>query len=158
MSAYLSIKLVHIVSATILFGTGIGIAFFMLKTYMSGSREAMAVTTRNVVLADWIFTTPAVVVQLATGLWLTQRIGISFGSLWFVLVAGIFAFVGACWIPVVLVQIKICRMVLEGGDRADYRRLMLVWMALGVSAFSGVLLLFFLMVSRIGVDRPIFPL
>jgi uncharacterized membrane protein len=158
MSAYLSIKLVHIVSATILFGTGIGTAFFMLKTYLSGNREAMTVTTRNAVLADWIFTTPAVVVQLATGLWLTQSIGISFGSLWFVLVAGIFVFVGACWVPVVWIQIQIGQIVSDGGDRADYRGLMLIWIALGILAFSGVLLLFFLMVSRVGTDRLVFPL
>jgi uncharacterized membrane protein len=156
MSAYLSIKLIHILSATILFGTGLGTAFFMLKTYLNGNREAIAVTTRNVVLADWIFTTPAVIVQLTTGLWLTRYMGIPFGSVWFVLVAGLFVFVGACWIPVVWIQIRIREIVSNGGEKASFQRLMRIWIAFGVLAFSGVLLLFFLMVSRFGVDRLVF--
>jgi uncharacterized membrane protein len=153
MSVYLSIKLVHILSATILFGTGIGTAFFMLRTYISGNREAMMVTTRNVVLADWIFTTPAVVIQLATGVWLTLEIGIPFGSAWFVSVAGLFVLVGACWIPVVWIQIRIRQIVLSGGASTELRRLMRIWMILGVSAFGAVVVIFFLMVSKIGVAR-----
>ena len=153
MSVYLAIKLIHILSATILFGTGLGTAFFMLKTYLDRNQEALAVTTRNVVLADWIFTAPAVIVQLATGLWLTWYLGIPFGSVWSVLVAGLFIFVGACWLPVVWIQIKLRRIVSEGGDRAVFRTLMRTWMTLGILALSAVLILFFLMVSRFGVDK-----
>lgn len=156
MSTYLWIKLVHVLSATILFGTGLGIAFFMLKSFLSDNHEAMAVTTRNVVLADWIFTAPAVVIQLISGLWLTQHSGIPFGSLWFVAVASIFFLVGACWIPVVWIQVQIREVVARGGSRDDYRRLMSLWIGLGAVAFSGVLVLFYLMVSRVGVGHSIF--
>jgi len=151
MNAYLWIKLVHIVGATVLFGTGLGVAFFMLKAFLSGNREALAVTTRNVVLADWIFTAPAVVVQLISGLWLTRQIGIPFDSAWFVAVTSLFVLVGACWIPVVWIQIRIRKIVSEGGGRAEVQRLMTVWIGLGAVAFAGVLLLLFLMVSRVGV-------
>ncbi|MDX2316310.1 MAG: DUF2269 family protein [Gammaproteobacteria bacterium] len=51
----------HILSATILFGTGLGIAYFMLRGHLSGNRQAMAVVVRSVVMADWVFTAPAVV-------------------------------------------------------------------------------------------------
>lgn len=156
MSLYLSIKLIHILSATILFGTGLGTAFFMLKTYHDGNHEALAITTRNVVLADWIFTGPAVIVQLATGLWLTWFVGIPFGSLWFVLVAGLFVFVGACWIPVVWIQIRLRQLTSRNEDRGEFQRLMRIWVVLGIMAFSGVLVLFFLMVSRTGIDRLVF--
>ena len=61
MTLYLWIKLLHILSSTVLFGTGMGIAFFMLKAYLSNNDEAMEVTTRHVVVADWLFTAPAVV-------------------------------------------------------------------------------------------------
>ena len=81
MDFYLSIKLLHIVSSTLLFGTGLGTAFFMFRAYMSENTEAMRITTSNVVLADWLFTTPAVVMQLVTGLWLTQRLGIPYNSI-----------------------------------------------------------------------------
>lgn len=151
MNAYLWMKLIHIIGATVLLGTGAGIAFFMLKAYTSGNREALAVTARNVVLADWIFTAPAVVIQLVSGIWLTRQVGIPFVSAWFVAVAGLFVLVGACWLPVVWIQIRIRQIVSDGGGSDDIRGLMSVWKALGALAFTGVLLLLFLMVSRVGI-------
>lgn len=150
MNAYLWIKLLHILSATILFGTGLGTAFFMLKAYVSNNDEAMAVTTRHVVTADALFTAPAVVVQLATGLWLTSNLGIAFDSAWFIAVIGLFVLVGLCWLPVVWIQIRIRNLIDAGAVRDDYRGLMRAWVALGVPAFTAVLLLFFLMVSKLG--------
>lgn len=153
MNLYLWIKLLHILSATVLFGTGMGTAFFMHRAYRSGSEEAMAVTTANVVLADWVFTTPAVAIQLATGLWLTFQLGIPWGSAWFVAVMSLFVLVGACWLPVVWIQIRIRKMVAAGVPRDAYRHLMRVWAGLGVPAFASMLVLFFLMVSKVGVAR-----
>ena len=151
MNAYQWIKLIHIISASILFGTGLGIAFFMLRAHLSGSRETMAIVVRSVVMADWIFTTPAVVVQLLSGLWLTHRLGIPHESAWFLSVISLFTFVGLCWIPVVWIQIRIQRILANGGDRNDYQRLFTIWIFLGILAFSGVLLLLLLMVSKTGV-------
>ena len=150
MSAYLWIKLIHILSATILFGTGIGTAFFMLKAYLSNNDEAMAVTTRNVVIADWLFTTPAVVIQLVSGIWLTARLGIPFESEWFFTVISLFVFVGICWLPVVRIQIRIRNLITSGAGRDAYAGLMKVWLALGIPAFLSVLILFYLMVSKTG--------
>lgn len=132
MNEYLWIKLLHILGATFIFGTGIGIAFFMLRAHLSKNTEAMKVTIHSVVLADWIFTTPAVVIQLLTGLWLTSRLGISYGSIWFVSVFALFVFVGLCWIPVVYVQIRIREIIRNGGTRDDYRALMRIWIGLGI--------------------------
>jgi uncharacterized membrane protein len=150
MTPYLWIKLLHILSATVLFGTGMGTAFFMLKAYLSANDEAMAVTTKSVVLADWIFTLPAVVVQFATGLWLTQHLNISMDSAWFNTVLGLFVFVGACWVPVVWIQIRIRDLIAAEAGSDSYRNLMRWWMALGVPAFAGVLIIFYLMVSKTG--------
>ena len=61
------IKILHIVSATILFGTGLGTAVQMWLTHRSGDPRALAVVARNVVRADFFFTAPAVVVQPVTG-------------------------------------------------------------------------------------------
>jgi uncharacterized membrane protein len=150
MTGYLWIKLLHILSATVLFGTGIGTAFFMLKAYLSKNEQAIAVTTHHVVMADWLFTAPAVVIQLASGLWLTSRLGIPFDSVWFVTVISLFIFVGACWIPVVWIQIRIRDLLAGGASRDDYRMLMRVWAALGLPAFGSVLMLFYLMVAKTG--------
>lgn len=150
MTSYLWIKLLHILSATVLFGTGIGTAFFMLRAHLSNNEEAMVVTTRNVVMADWLFTTPAVVIQLLSGLWLTDKLGIAFDSVWFVTVISLFVFVGACWIPVVRIQLRIRDLIAAGAGRESYRKLMRTWIVLGVLAFSSVIILFYLMVSKTG--------
>ena len=148
MNVYLSVKLIHIVSATILFGTGIGTAFFMLRAWLSHDDQAFAVTTRSVVLADWLFTTPAVVIQLATGLWLTSYLGISPTSSWFILVIGLYVFVGVCWLPVVWIQIRVRNLIDAGKSRDSYERLMHIWIALGIPAFIAVLVIFYLMVTK----------
>ena len=150
MTLYLWIKLLHILSATVLFGTGMGTAFFMLKAYLSANDEAMAVTTKSVVMADWIFTTPAVVVQFVTGLWLTQHLNISMDSVWFNTVLGLFVLIGACWVPVVWIQIRIRDLIAADADSNSYRNLMRWWIALGVPAFTSVLIIFYLMVSMVG--------
>ena len=150
MSVHLWIKLVHVLSATILFGTGIGTAFFMFKAYLSKNDQAMRITTNTVVMADWIFTTPAVVIQLATGLWLTRELNIPFDSSWFIVVVALYALVGICWIPVVWIQIRIRNLIADGESRDSYQKLMRIWVALGVPAFSSVVLIFYLMVSRLG--------
>ncbi len=150
MNLYLWIKLVHILSATVLFGTGLGTAFFMLKAYLSQNDQAMKITTNTVVMADWVFTTPAVVIQLATGLWLTSKLNIAYDSSWFVAVISLYALVGLCWIPVVWIQIRIRDLIAGGSARDDYRQLMRIWMALGVPAFGSVIVIFYLMVSKLG--------
>lgn len=150
MNSYLWIKLIHIISATVLFGTGMGTAFFMLKAYLSKNEEAFSLTTRNVVMADWLFTTPAVITQLATGLWLTAKLNIDFESSWFMAVIGLFVLVGFCWVPVVWIQIRIRDLMANGAKRDDYRGLMRAWIALGIPAFCSVLVIFYLMVSKTG--------
>ena len=150
MALYLSVKLIHIVSSTILLGTGLGIAFFMFSAHRSQNHDAFTVTARYVVLADWIFTAPAVIVQLISGLWLTVRLGISMASAWFIVVIILFALVGACWLPVVRIQIQLKR-ALESHDNAQIEPLMRKWTALGFPAFTAVLLLMALMVFKPGI-------
>jgi uncharacterized membrane protein len=151
MNLYILVKLVHILSAAVLFGTGIGTAFFMLKAYLSRNDQAMQVTTNSVVMADWLFTTPAVVLQLVTGLWLTSRLSIAYDSPWFVAVISLYLFVGLCWVPVVWIQIRIRNLIADGRPRDDYRNLMRAWVALGVPAFASIIGIFYLMVAKIGI-------
>ena len=151
MNLYLWLKLIHILSATVLFGTGMGTAFFMLKAYLSGNEEAMRVTTRTVVIADWLFTTPAVIIQLLTGLWLTSVLNIAYSSAWFVSVIALYVFVGLCWLPVVWIQIRVRNLIEDGRTRDSYAGLMRIWIALGVPAFAAVIVIFYLMVSKTGL-------
>jgi ABC-type phosphate transport system permease subunit len=59
---YLLVKTLHIISATILFGMGIGIANFMFLGHFSSDRVARSFATRMTVRADFLFTLPAVIV------------------------------------------------------------------------------------------------
>jgi len=152
LDSYLILKLVHILSAVVLAGTGIGIAFFMFMANRSRDIHAIAVTARHVVLADWIFTTPAIFLQLVTGIGLMKVLGWSFTSPWFVAVIGLFVFIGACWIPVVFIQYQlreIAKAQLETAViEARFRQLMQRWTVLGILAFTGIVIMFWLMVMK----------
>lgn len=151
MTAYGTIKLVHILSATLLFGTGLGSAFFMFRAWRSGNITVLHATARSVVLADWLFTTPAVIVQLLTGLVLVRQLGISWQSAWFLGVIALFVFVGLCWLPVVHIQIRVRDLAAAGAPATAWEGLMRRWVVLGACAFSAVLVLFGLMVLKPGI-------
>jgi uncharacterized membrane protein len=152
LDSYLYLKLLHIISATILAGTGIGTAFFMFMAHRSENIHAIAVTARHVVLADWIFTTPAVVIQLITGIWLMKLLGYSFTSPWFFAVILLFIFIGACWIPVVFIQYRLRNLAdlqLETGTlKKQFIKLMRYWTILGINAFVAIVIIFWIMVVK----------
>jgi uncharacterized membrane protein len=155
VSLYLALKTLHILSAAVLFGTGLGIAYFMWSSHRSRDLPALRVTTRRVVLADWLFTAPAVVVQPVTGIWLMQIVGYRADTPWFRWVMALYAVAGVCWVPVVVIQYRLRALAAGATDwaalPADYHRLVLAWLALGVPAFSAVLGLYALMVVRPGL-------
>jgi uncharacterized membrane protein len=149
MEYYLTIKLIHIISSTILFGTGLGSAFYMWMTYRGGNAIAFSSVIRLVVLADWVFTTPAVIIQPVTGLILLHIAGYSFDLLWLKLSIVLYILIGFCWIPVVWIQIRI-KSILESKEvhQHEINRLMKMWFALGCPAFIGVIAIFYLMVCK----------
>lgn len=152
MDSYLLLKLLHILSASVITGTGAGIAFFMLMASRSRHPHAIYITARHVILGDWIFTAPAVLTQLITGLLLMNQLDYSFTSPWFFWVIGLFIFIGVCWIPVVCIQYRLrelARCSVEQGDViGDFKKLMNIWIALGVPAFTALLAIFWLMVFK----------
>ena len=150
MTDYFLLKTLHILSAVVLMGTGSGIAFFMLMAVLSRSQETIRHVSRIVILADWLFTAPAVLVQLITGVWLMSLLNVSFTSPWFLTVAGLFILIGCCWLPVVWIQYQLHREAcMENGFLSvRFKRLMRLWMALGIPAFAAMLVLFWLMVAK----------
>ena len=151
--AYQTLLLVHIVSSTLLFGTGLGTAFHGFAAYVRGDVRATAVVARNVALADWLFTTPAVVVQPVTGVWMASLAGFPLTTGWLALAIALYVGVGACWLPVVWLQLRIRDMAVAA-DRdgtplpALCRRYAAWWFALGWPAFAGVMAIFYLMVFK----------
>ena len=149
LAIYPTVKFIHILSATLLFGTGLGSAFYMFMAYRSDNISAMAATNRIVVTADFIFTAPMVIIQLVTGLYLLNYLGIEWTSPWSLSVLGLYAFVGACWIPVVWLQIWLRNRALQlQRPDAQYRCRMKIWMILGFLAFPAVVVLYAFMVYK----------
>jgi uncharacterized membrane protein len=153
VSEYFWLKTVHILSATILFGTGFGTAFFKWVTDRSANVQAIRVVAERVVWADWMFTTPAVVVQAITGVLLARLLGFSLSSGWVAHAIVLYVFTGACWIPVVWLQIEMRDLARNAVTRESpldekYWRLARIWFWLGVPAFCAVLAIFVLMVTK----------
>lgn len=151
--AYHTLEFIHILSATLLFGTGLGTAFAMWRAHRTGDARVIAAVAQGVVLADWVFTTPAVVIQPATGALLVELHGFPWTLPWLVAALVIYVLVGACWIPVVWLQMRmrdLARQAVESGRPLPplYHRCYRWWFALGWPAFAGVLAIFWLMIFK----------
>ncbi len=106
-------KWLHILSSTLLFGTGLGTAFFMFFTNRSGDVRAIAVVTRYVVIADWLFTATTVVFQPLSGLMMMHLAGIPLTARWIWVSFALYFVAGACWLPVVWIQMKLRNLARE---------------------------------------------
>lgn len=151
--SYLFIKWIHILSATVLFGTGVGSAFYLFVANRTRDLSIMYFATKYVVLADWIFTAPAIIVQLATGLLLMHMGGFALSDTWIWAGLGLYFFAGLCWLPVVWLQIEMRNMVARAlvnrtplPDR--YWRFDRWWVVLGSLAFPAIIGVFMLMVYK----------
>lgn len=150
---YLLVKWVHVLSATVLFGTGVGSAFYLLSVSLSRDTRAVALVARRVVQADWLFTATTMVVQPLTGWWMARLAGIPLDTPWLAWSIGLYVFAGACWLPVVWLQLRMrdlaqAAVLVDAPLPAAYWRLLWRWVALGFAAFFAFLGVFYLMVAK----------
>ncbi|HEY0052970.1 MAG TPA: DUF2269 domain-containing protein [Caulobacteraceae bacterium] len=153
MTLVLLLKWIHVLSGAVLFGTGAGIAFFMLAANRTRDAATVAATARMVVLADFLFTATAVVIQPITGVALALLQGYRLTEPWLAVAMGLYVFTGACWLPVVAIQLRLKRLAEEAVARGEplperYHRLYRIWFALGWPAFAAVLAIYWLMVAK----------
>jgi uncharacterized membrane protein len=153
MNTYLIIKWLHILSSTILFGTGIGIAFFKWTVDRSGNVKAIRIVNERTVFADWVFTTPAVLVQPLSGAMLVYLGGYPLNTGWIVLAVLLYVFAGCCWLPVVWLQLQMRTLARQADDTGTdlpphYQRLAQIWFRLGLPAFSSLVIVYWLMVAK----------
>jgi uncharacterized membrane protein len=153
MTEILVLKLIHVLGAAVLFGTGLGIAFFMWAANRSGDAAAIASTARIVVAADAIFTAGAVVAQPVSGALLADRMGYALSEPWIVASLALYGVVGLCWLPVLRIQLRLrdlAAAAAAGGTAlpAEYQRQFRLWFALGWPAFLGVIAIFVLMLWK----------
>ncbi len=150
---YLILKYIHIISSTILFGTGIGSAFYMFVANRSKKIENIYFAVKYVVIADWLFTTPAVIIQLISGTVLVKIAGHEFTDLWIMWAYSLYFFVLICWLPVVWMQIKMRDMAQHALKTKTklpnkYWQIDKWWIILGSLAFPAVILIFYFMVFK----------
>jgi len=153
MDWYYSIKWLHIIGSTMLFGTGAGTAFQMVMAMRSGCPKVVAAVARNVVIADWVFTTPAGILHPITGITLVYLTGYNLTEPWLLLVYALYTLAFIAWAPVVWLQHRIRDLAATSAangaplcpkTRAYYR----LWFALGWPAFIALLGIFWLMVTK----------
>jgi uncharacterized membrane protein len=155
MNTYLVLKWLHILSSVVLVGTGFGSAYYMYFAHRSGSVAVQATVARLVVRADWWFTTPTVLLQPATGLLLAHLGGFALTTPWLIASIALYLVAGACWLPVVVLQIRMAGMA-QAAQRDGtplperYACCMRWWMGLGVPAFAAMLVVYYLMVAKPG--------
>jgi uncharacterized membrane protein len=151
--SYLVVKWLHILSSTVLFGTGLGSAYYMF--FLSRTRDARvaAAAVRYVVIADWAFTTPTILLQPLTGLALVHMAGFSLWTGWLAWSIVLYLLAGAAWLPVVWMQIRLRDLARAAAAEnrplpESYWRMLRGWVALGVVAFASLVIVFFLMVAK----------
>ncbi|WP_028604160.1 DUF2269 family protein [Ottowia thiooxydans] len=153
MNTYLLLKTVHILSSVLLVGTGFGSAFYMFFANRSGSVQAQAVVSRLVVRADWWFTTPAMIIQPLSGFAMMYMAGWPWHTPWLLLSMALYLFAGTCWVPVVLMQIRMARIAGTAAAQNTpmppaYLQLARRWEILGYPAFIAMMALYALMVNK----------
>ena len=150
---YVVVKWLHVLSSTLLFGTGLGSAYYMFFASLSRRPAAAAVVVRQVVWADWCFTATTMVFQPLSGWYLARLAGLPLHTRWIAWSFGLYLLAGLCWLPVVGLQIRMRRLAEAAASQGfelppEYFRLLKVWTALGVPAFFALVAVFYLMVAK----------
>ncbi|MBB3607511.1 putative membrane protein [Rhizobium sp. BK602] len=147
------LRLAHVIGATVLFGTGAGIAFFMVMAHRTGDPKLIAHVAGTVVIADTVFTATAVIFQPITGYYLAQSIGWSLHEGWIAVSLLLYVLTGIFWLPVVWIQIRL-RNLARAASAAGlplppaYHRLYRIWFACGFPAFFAVIGIIWLMLNK----------
>jgi uncharacterized membrane protein len=150
---YVTIKWLHVLSSTMLFGTGIGSAFYLLLATLGRNARAVATISRQVVITDWVFTATTAVFQPLSGFWMMHLAGMPWSTPWIAWSLGLYALALACWFPVVWIQLRLRDLSSKAASDGEvlppaYWRLFRWWVALGSVAFAAFLVIFYLMVAR----------
>lgn len=153
MTAELAARFLHVGGATVLLGTGAGIAFFMLMAVRTRDPALIAHVSATVVIADFVFTATAVVLQPLTGLWLAAIVGWPLNEPWLLASIHLYVFVGLFWIPVIFIQVRLRNLAAAAAANDTplpqaFDRYYRIWFVLGWPAFAGVLAILWLMIAK----------
>jgi uncharacterized membrane protein len=147
------LRLLHVLGATVLFGTGAGIAFFMVMAERTRDPRIIAHVAGIVVIADTVFTATAVVLQPLTGYGLARSTGWPLNEGWIFLSLVLYITTGLFWLPVVWIQVRLRNLARQAAAEMKplppiFDRLYRVWFAFGFPAFFAVIAIFWLMLTK----------
>jgi uncharacterized membrane protein len=150
---YLVLKWLHVLSSTMLFGTGIGSAFYLMLATLGRDSRSVATVSRYVVVTDWLFTATTAVFQPVSGFWMIHLAGMPWSTPWIAWSLWLYALALACWLPVVWIQLRLRDVSAQVAAQnrplpAAYWRLFGWWLGLGSVAFTAFLAIFYLMVAK----------
>ena len=153
MTDLATVKYLHILSSTFLFGTGVGTAFYLFFISRTRNVAAIAVVARYVVIADWMFTATTIVFQPLSGLYLAHRMGIPLGTPWVYWSIVLFLIAAFSWLPVVWIQMRLRDVAAQAAREGQplplrYDAYLGCWAALGVPALLSFLAIFYLMTAK----------
>ncbi|WP_447729146.1 DUF2269 family protein [Pseudoxanthomonas suwonensis] len=148
-----TVKFLHVLSSTFLFGTGVGTAFYLLFISRTRDPAVIAPVARLVVVADWMFTATTIVFQPLSGLYLARGRDIPLSTPWLYWSLVLFVVAAACWLPVVWLQMRLRDIAVAAAARGrelpvQYARVLGAWTALGFPALFSFLAIFYMMVAR----------
>ena len=151
--SYTVLKFLHVLGATVILGTGTGIAFFMLMAHLSRDAAFVARTAGTVVVADVLFTATAVIAQPATGYLLARELDLPLTEPWLALSLALYIVAGLFWLPVVWMQARMRDLAREAAAAnaalpLPYHRLFRLWFAFGFPGFGSVLAIVWLMIAK----------
>ncbi|WP_025091712.1 DUF2269 family protein [Brucella intermedia] len=148
-----ALRLLHVLGAAVLLGTGAGIAFFMVVAERTRDPHVIAHVASIVVLSDTIFTATAVVLQPLTGYGLARFIGWPLSESWIILSLVLYAITVLFWLPVVWIQVRLRNLARQAAAEMTplppiFDRLYRIWFAFGFPAFFAVIAIFWLMLTK----------
>jgi uncharacterized membrane protein len=147
------LKIVHVISACLLFGTGLGTAAYMFFAHRTKNIRIIAPAFRLIVKADWYFTLTSGIVQLITGMAMVFIHNLDFSSFWIWGSLLGYLIAGACWLPVVYIQIRLKNIAKQALSNREplpthYYKMFSAWFWLGWPAFLSLIGVFYLMANR----------
>ncbi len=150
---YLIVKWIHVVSSTIVFGTGVGSAWYFFVAARGRDPRIVAFVAHALVIADTLFTATTMVLQPLSGAWLVHRAGLPWSTRWLAASLVLFAAAAACWLWVVVLQLRmrrIARDAVAAGTAlpAEFVHCFHQWVGLGFVGLFCFLAIFYLMVTK----------
>ncbi|MGQ0685687.1 DUF2269 family protein [Bradyrhizobium sp.] len=150
---YPTLKLIHVLSSTILFGGGIFAA--LLGTIVFGSRKmkVIAEVGPHIVKVESYLTILSALAQIITGLWLASIAGFPVLTGWLGWASLLFCIAAACWILGVWLQhrmVELSKTAIETNSElpAEYNERFKNWTFLGLPSTTAMLGIFYLMVFK----------